>query len=332
MAILERFAAPGNLAEPTDDDAQAWSDRVSAILASYTGEHPQFYDPTQAETPHTAQVAQVVWPAFPARLLNQATSQEQRWALADSDRMEQDEYCEWSVERDDDGKVVRVTFTSEVPEHWEHMARRDKDRVIGLYREFVDPNVGEADLFHGDRYLLENDHNNSTVGRLAHLIQGNNNLVAAIDLVARATILRETANGDPVTHKQALVACAKLGDPFRNSDPNIAAAVNDAARSGAEIALADPPGLYLDGIETAGFRTPDGTDAVTFWTIERGTPEHTVRASFAVPEGLDYKVGDIEFNGRKIRFGAQLADRVRVRVGVIVKPAGHQPQPQPCRA
>lgn len=332
MAILERFAAPGNLVEPTDDDAQVWSDRVSGMLANYTGGHPQFYDPTQADTPHTAQLAQVVWPAFPARLLNQATSQEQRWALADGDRMEQDEYCEWSVERDDGGKVVRVTFTSEVREHWEHMAERGKDRVIDLYREFVDPNVGEADLFDGDQYLLENDHNNSTVGRLAHLIQGNNNLFAAIDLVARATILRENVTGAPVTHKQELVVCAKLGDPFRNSDPNIAAAVNDAARSGAEIAFADPPGLYLDGIETAGFRTPDGTDAATFWRIERGTPEHTVRASFAVPDGLGYNVGDIEFNGRKIRFGAQLADRVRVRVGVIVNPAGHQPQPQPCRA
>ena len=332
MAILECFAAPGNLDEPTDADAQAWSDRVSGILAGYTREHPQFYDPTQADTPHTAQVAQVVWPAFPARLLNEATSQEQRWALADSDRMKQDEYCEWSVERDDDGKIVRVTFTSEVLEHWKHMTKPNKDRVINLYREFVDPNVGEADLFDGDRYLLENDFNNSTVGRLAHLIQGNNNLFAAVDLIARATILRENRNGEPVTHKQALVVCAGLGDPFRNSDPNIAAAVNDAARSGAEIALADPPGLYLDGIETAGFRTPDGTAAATFWTIERGTPEHTVRASFAVPQRLGYKVGDIELNGRNIRFGAQLADRVRVRVGVIVKPAGHQPQPQPCGA
>jgi hypothetical protein len=332
MAILQRFAAPGNLAEPTDVDAQAWSDRVSSILARYTGQHPQFYDPTQADTPHTAQVAQVVWPAFPARLLNQATSQEQRWALADRDRTRQDEYCEWSIERDDDGKVVRVTFTSEVREHWEHMAVRDRDRVIGLYRQFVNPNVGEADLFDGDRYLPQNDRNNSTVGRLAHLIQGDNNLSAAVDLVARATIPRETANGAPVTHKQSLVICARLGDPFRNSDPNIAAAVNDAARSGAEIAFADPPGPYLDSIETAGFRTPDGTDAATFWTVERGTPEHTVRASFAVPNGLGYKVGDIEFNGRRIRFGAQLADRVRVRVGVVVNPAGHQPQPRSCRA
>ena len=332
MAILERFAAPGNLAEPTDDDARAWSDRVSDILADYTVRHPQFYDPTQADTPHTAQVAQVVWPAFPARLLNQATSQEQRWALVDGDRMEQDEYCEWSVERDDDGKVVRVTFTSEVREHWEHMAERDKERVIDLYREFVDPNVGEADLFDDNRYRPRNDRNNSTVGRLAHLIQGDNNLGAAVDLVARATIPRRDANGDPVTRKQALVVCADLGNPFRNSDPNIAGAVNDAARSGAEIAFADPPGLYLDGIETAGFRTPDGTDAATFWTVERGTPEHTVRARFAVPDELGYKVGDVEFNGRKIRFGAQLADRVRVRVEVIVKPAGHQPQPQPCGA
>jgi hypothetical protein len=332
MAILERFAAPGNLAEPSDD-AQVWSDRVSGILAPYTsGEYPQFYDPTLVDTPHTAQVAQVVWPAFPARLLRAATSQEQRWALADSSRLHQDEYCEWSIERDDDDKVVSVTFTSEVREYWEHMAARDKDRVIDLYREFVHPNVGEATLFDGDQYRLENDSNNSTVGRLAHLIQPDNTLSAAVNLVARATIPRQNPNGDPVTHKQALVICAELGNPFRNSDPNVAAAVNDAARSGAEIAFADPPGLYLDGIETAGFRTPDGTDAATFWTIERGTPKHTLRASFTVPEGLGYKVGDIEFNGKMIRFGAQLADRVRVRVGVIVKPAGHQPHPRACGA
>lgn len=160
------------------------------------------------------------------------------------------------------------------------MAARDKDRVIDLYREFVHPNVGEATLFDGDQYRLENDSNNSTVGRLAHLIQPDSTLSAAVNLIA----------------------------------------------------FADPPGLYLDGIETAGFRTPDGTDAATFWTIERGTPQHTLRASFTVPEGLGYKVGDIEFNGKMLRVGAELADRVSVRVGVIVKPAGHQPHRQACGA
>jgi hypothetical protein len=79
-----------------------------------------------------------------------------------------------------------------------------------------------------------------------HLAQANNTLGAAVDLAAKATILRER-DGEPVTNQQVLVDCARLGNPFRNSDPQIAAAINNIAASGAEITLQDPPGLYIHG-------------------------------------------------------------------------------------
>jgi hypothetical protein len=138
---------------------------------------------------------------------------------------------------------------------------------------------------------------------------------------------RERYAGD----RQELVVCARLGNPFRNSDPQIAQIVNDAATSGDEITLLDPVGLYLDGLLSAGMETPDGADAAEFWHVERGSPGHAVRASFAVTEDRDYVVGDIEINGRPITRGAQVADKVRIRVGAVVKPGDHQPVRNPCK-
>jgi hypothetical protein len=76
--------------------------------------------------------------------------------------------------------------------------------------------------------------------------------------------------------------------------------------------------------------TPDGVDAARFWKIERGDPEHTLRARFEVPRNRDYVVGDITIGGRPIEFGGQIADRVPVWVKVIVKPGGHTAKPQRC--
>lgn len=329
MGTLARFSPPGHIPEPSPEDAQAWSDAVSGIIRRFTDTFPQFYDPTSRDTPHTARTASVEWTAFPARLLRNATSQTQRWETADRDRSEQDEYCEWSVERGPGGGITRVTFTSEVRELWNHIGERDPARLVAMYRELVDDSVEQGDLFFNGAYVSANRHNESTQGRLAHLIQQNNNLAAAVDLAAKATVPRFDANG-PVTHKQALVRCARLGDEFRNSDPQIAAAVNEAAARGADIALADPPGLHLAGVTTVGMTTPDGSDPASFWTVERGQPGHAVRANFAVPEELGYGVSDIELAGRPIEFGAQLADRVRVRLDVLVVPAGRTPNPQPC--
>ncbi len=323
MAILTRFAMPAAIPEPSDADAEAWSALVKGFVAPFAAELPQFYDPTETDTPEGLPPVPVVWPAFPASLLRDFTSQVARWRRADQTRAVQDEYCEWSVERDGTGKIVRVTFTTEVVEAWRHIAR-DPDRLLTLYRELVSPEVEAEDLYdaNGD-YVPGNRWNRSTTGRLAHLVQGNNTLSAAIDLTARATTLRRHEDGTPVLDRQELVVCSRLGNPFRNSDPQIAEVVNGAAASGAEITLLDPLGLYLDGLLSGGMMTPDGADAVEFWTIERGTPDHALRAVFAVPEERGYVVGDIRIGRRTIDFGAQVADKVRVRIRALAKPGEH---------
>jgi sensor histidine kinase regulating citrate/malate metabolism len=63
---------------------------------------------------------------------------------------------------------------------------------------------------------------------------------------------------------------------------------------------------------------------------ERGTPDHAVRASFAVLEERGYVVGDIKVDGLPITRGAHVADKVRIRIGAIVKPGDHQPARRRC--
>lgn len=333
MTILQRFDTPARIAEPDEASADAWSARLADVLSEFTGPFPQFYDPTATDTPAGARIAPIGWPAFPAPLLRGATTETGRWKKAD-DRDQQVEYCEWSVERDPDGKIMRVTFTTEVPELWQHIAERDPDRLVGMYQELVDERVTHEDLFLAGQYNPRNRWNATAKGRPAHLVQTNNTLGAAVQLAAEATIQRVDADGRRVSDQQILVACAGLGDPFRNSDPRIAAAVNDAAATGDEITLQDPIGLYLHELRTAGMVTPetgqDRTDPASFWKIERGNAAHAVRASFAVPHGLGFAVGDILLDGRPLQFGAQLADRVTVRFSALVKPAAHQPRTEGC--
>jgi hypothetical protein len=328
MALLPSFSTPGGI---PDNDPDAWSTRVKGIVRDAARGFPQFYDPTATDTPAEARVAPVVWSAFPASLTGSFGEQ---LRTADSTRDAQDEYCEWGVERNADGTITRVTFTTEVPEYWAHLFDNDRDTLVGLYRDLTGQEVDTARLATtAGRYIPANEWNDSTTGRPAHLIQASNNLGAAVTLAAEATILRQR-NGVPVTNNQELVECSRLGNPFRNSDPSIAAAINEAAASGAEITLSDPAGLYIDGLITGGMETPDGEDPGAFWTIERGDAAHILRASYEVPAGQDrgYVAGDVTIDGRPIRFGGQLAVRVRVRIEALVKPGDHQPERLPCRS
>lgn len=330
MAKLERFDTPAGL---KDRSPSRWSDGVKKVFANYVGpQRPQFYDPTAKNTPADTQKPMLAWFAFPAVVQAKEPSPLRRWQLADGERQLQDEYCEWTVERNKKGKVTKVTFTSEVPEYWEHLFKTDTQRLLALYKKFVDPRVELADLRGaGGAYRRENKWNTSQPGRLAHMVQTTNNLGAAIDLVANATVPR-ARSGQPVLDQQDLVRCGRLGEPLRHSDPQIAAAVNHAAREGAEITLGDPIGLYLGRPITAGMVTPDGVDAAKFWKIERGDAQHTLRARFEVPPQAKrgYVVGDIEIGGRPIEFGGQVAERLRVWVSAWLKKGSHKPAEQPC--
>jgi hypothetical protein len=324
VAVLRRFRPPGLVA---DSKRAEWSALVKRLVSTADRGFAQFYDPTVTDTPASVDPSPVVWSAFPASLRAPAGK---LFEKGDRSRGTMDEYCEWAVERNRSGKITRITFTTEVPEYFGHLFKHDRARLLDIYQTFVSPKVKARDLERNKRYLPRNKWNKTTKGRPAHLIQGSNTLGAAVGLAAQATILRRRANGEPVTTPQQLVACGALGNPLRNSDPQIASVVNDAARAGDLITLADPAGLYIDGLITGGMATPDGANPASFWKVERGKKGHAVRAAFEVPKGRDYVVGDITIGGQPIEWGGQLAVRVRVRLDALVKPASRKPKPQPC--
>jgi hypothetical protein len=301
-------------------------DEVAEIFPSAS-----FYNPLVVDTPDDSPIHRITWPAAPGRLLSTRLGAESRWKRADSDRNEQDEYCEWSVLRDANGDILRVTFTSEVPDYYDHLFDTDKELLLELYSQLVGQRVSIDALSdeHG-QFVKENEFNTSTEGPIVHLMQRSNNLRAAVSLAVEATILREK-DGKLVKHPQTLVLCGNMGDETRHSDPQIASAVNSLAASGFEVTFTDPPGLYLDRLTTTGMQTPDNEDAQIFWNVERGDPDHAVRAFFEIPAERGYSVSDITILGRRIEFGAQLAERVHVRIEAMSKPSNNPPMtPEPC--
>src|SRR5262249_13172787 len=140
----------------------------------------------------------------------------------------QDEYLEWFVNRNAAGKITSVHFTCEAWDYFEFLAARAPARVLDLYRNFVDPSIQMADLFSADGSYSRLNKWNTALGAM-HLTHNANNLFAEIFLAASATVRREQ-DGVELTQSIPLINCGEYGDPARDSDPKIGAAVNALAR------------------------------------------------------------------------------------------------------
>ena len=117
--------------------------------------------------------------------------------------------------------------------------------------------------------------------------------------------------------EQELISCGQYGAPERNSDPHIGGVVNGIAQQKADIALANPVGLYFDDLSTAGWTTPDGSDPKSFWSLTRGTAGRFVRAVYEVPNAKPFVVGDITINGTPIAFAGQIADFINMKLTAV---------------
>ena len=394
MAHIRRYDPPAFVTDFDDipGQLQAWSDAVSGwfdeTIAAETqsvgkGNRVQYYNQVTSPQPGEKIVAEIVWNAFPKtlRLIYGERAYEvaeRLYPLTESvipgfpgffqgrqwKRLfyrPLDEYCEFRVERDAGGRIVRVTFTSEPPEYWQalhgdtlgdysgnpkYRIPGDPKKLLALYRELVSPRVRLDDLLCAEDLVDQsqdppqviypkgsyNPYNkwNSTHG-IAHLGQPNNTITAEIHLGGDATVLRMDRNGNPVTLPEALCCASLYGGPNRTSDPTIGSTVNDIARAGAWITLQNPVGLYMDSINLAGFETPKGKPVTEdFFVIKRGRSGMIERAVFEVPKKMKFTVGDLRIGGVPIRYGGQIAEHIDVKLTGEASSLGHfQNRPQP---
>lgn len=324
----------------------------------------EYYNPLNTDIPKGIKGAVIPWTAFPNRILitYPNVGQRKQWQYADEGppdpnyrptgpRGWQDEYCEWSVTRNADGKITKVMFTCENREYWYTLWDIDPEIVLRLYRQLVRSQVQLEDLYLRDNngqpvidretgrpaYDDRNQWNSTTTNGAVHLISNPNALSAEIFLGGQATILREDSQGNPITDKNQLINCSKYGTPNRNSDPTIGAAVNGLVRgtgepsSGVRISLANPVGLYIQEPDFSSYElpvnAPEGAQPSDYWKIIRGRQrqageniDYILHAVFEVPEEQGFTVSDITINGFNIDYGSQIAQTFQIALSGLPVP------------
>ena len=268
----------------------------------------------------------VDWRAFP--ITAPATHQE-----IDADRLScQDEYVEWRVERDGQGRLMRVTFTTEFPEYFEALARVGVDALkegiaeiipgadptdTDLFGPGVDPNDtsprARSQRFRSN--LVQNPWNMGPNGILC-LTQRFNTLGALFNLVGQCGVPRPDLPPGAV--------CANVGGACgagRNSDPAVCEAAQSLARIEFGLTLKDPAGIAirrlagswtLDG-QAIDMNDPDAAQGC--WTVSRNGR----RAVLEVPPGL-------RLNDQTIDSGAIVADHLFVGADAIAAPDAALPE------
>lgn len=339
--LLTRFDPIGHVDDVGDEARKLWSDAVKSIFQQVRAGQPdqkdndaprsQFYDPTETETAADAVEAEISWSAFPRQIRRNFPGDLQRWRRAEASREVQDEYLEWSATRDSEGKIRKVTFTCEPREWWTFLAQTAPETLVRLYQTFLSEQVSKADLFDSQgNYIVRNRWNRSTTEGAMHLVHDPNSLFAEVELAGAATIVRHR-DGNVLTREQELIKCGLYGAPERNSDPHIGGEVNALARQKASVTLKNPIGLYIGGLSTGDFRTPDGSDPATYWRYVRGAENHPVRAVYEVPAEAGFTVSDITIDGQPIWFGSQLADHITVKlIGVACRFGQNDIPPMEC--
>ena len=259
----------------------------------------------------------------------------------------QDEYCEWAVTRNANNKITRIDFTCENPEYWNTLWMVNPNTVLNLYQSTLNkPQIQLTDLYLYDQkgntvidastgnpaYNPLNKWNlgafsTSATGGAMHLTSTPNTLQTKIRLATSATMQRTCGNTDFNT----LMCCAQFGQPHRNSDLNIGGNVNQIVSEGLTVTLTNPPGLYIQLPDFSLYKTPDGTDASTFWTIIRGKEtlqdesgntlpgNFILHASFEVPDEYGYTVSDITVKNKNgaatlIDWAGQIAQTFNMQI------------------
>jgi hypothetical protein len=274
--------------------------------------------------------AQVQWIAFPrSAKAPDLDIDRNRYTGGSGHIGYQDEYVEWLVERDANGEITRITFTTEFPEYYEALAGIGKEAVIaGVADAIPGPNPTPSELFGASfdadsamsgarqrqfiQHLPDNPWQNGRKGILC-LQQRFNSLGALFNLVGRCAILLPGSSTSACSNASNASKGACGHD--RNSDPAVCTAAQEIRRKNRVLSLEDPVGirlLQLGGIWKFDGRQIDINDPNQnrgTWTITRNGRRARLNVSTALTFGDD-----------KVVSGAQVARVLRVGVGVISAP------------
>jgi hypothetical protein len=331
MALVTRFDTPGRLRDfPESSPFYAgWhadvSERINstasfALLNALEPPPPDtsLYDASQTEV-NVVGTRALVWMGFPRELLTANDPGGRRDAFTKGEvrgtgpggRTTQVEYLEWFTERNELGRITKVTFTTETPEYWSALfgSPGGPDRVLELYRELLgEPEIPLSEITDGAGNYDPLNAWNTTRG-IIHYI------------VARPNAEENSLNG---ALKLAAIAVVRpiVSDNFQlfpsgptSADPRVVLDVRGLARKALHITAADPIGLYLGGWDDTGWSKPDGSPVDDYWQVVRpagasGPP--ALRLVYQVPASEGFVVGDIRIGGRPIEFGGQIAEHLTV--------------------
>lgn len=302
MGLVGKFDTPGSLRDvPAGSPLyDRWHATIGALIARSTSLSGSgvYVDPSERDLDVTATRA-YTWTGFSRPLLMKHRDDRDAAFAEGEKRSTQIEYLEWHVDRDPSGVIVRVTFTTETPEYWKALAAVDRNRVVALYRELVDPAVRAKDLFKANGRYDPLNRWNTTEG-IVHYIMPINSMR---DLLVVSQEVERT--GTALDGYGALPYSRETG-----ADARINLDLWSINRKGYAVATADPPGPLIIDWDDSGWTDPAGRPVGDHWTVVRGKRGAALRVVYEVPPSAGYRVGDIRIGGRPIAFGGQLAEHV----------------------
>ncbi|MGH3693897.1 MAG: hypothetical protein ACRDRX_07900 [Pseudonocardiaceae bacterium] len=323
MTLVTRYDTPAGLRDVPEGSSfyDAWHGFVNGEVSDSPGS--PWIDPVLVDA-DVMTVRALSWIGFPRATLTVDRRDDRAQGFADAEdagatgawRPRQFEYFEWYTTRDAAGKVTKVAFSTETPQYFELLAGVDKERVVELYRQHVDPAVQWDELVKADGTY--DRHNRwTTIDGIMHYVNGINELNQAIGLAKTGASATFVNVDDPG------LAPARDNFEFRVFDDNAAddyiiREVAALGRSGFDITVHEPVGLYIDGWDDTGWTKPDGSPVGDYWRITRGRPGAVLRLEYEVPYEEGFVVGDILIGGRPVLHGGQLAEHMTSSLPVIV--------------
>ena len=326
------YDAPGRADELTGELRARWNEVVGRAFDGQAGRTTRFFsrDPGVLVEPRRSDA--VKWPGDPGKPAYCVGEQMARtladWGITGR-RAVQLEYCEYLTltARDATGaqRPKRVEVTTEFREFWSCIAMHDPERVRAMAAGVLgfepswedlygvtDPHAmtpeergigfGHACAGHGnDRRLRDAGVPAQPTGRLnaeralfmTHPINGIDDLIYVVVFGAHAYCVaqgdgRRRANGDDVfsAFEVPHLAC-------NHSDPTISLGTYDVVFDGAQVAIADPLGMYIRR-PNLGLFSYRGEPLPEDWVrLSRGIEGHFMRLDFGPPDDHEAFLDDI---------------------------------------